>query len=41
MDIDNYYIVFSKNSPFAKDDLKSYLKNSELSETEYEEYLGK
>jgi hypothetical protein len=36
---DNYAFVLAEKRPFAKDDFKSYLKNSVLSDKEYKEYI--
>jgi hypothetical protein len=36
---DNYDFVLVEKRPFAKDDFKSYLKNSVLSVKEYKEYI--
>jgi hypothetical protein len=36
---DNYVFVLAEKRPFAKDDFKSYLKNSVLSDKEYKEYI--
>jgi hypothetical protein len=38
---DNYPFVSAEKRPFAKDDFKSYLKNSELINKEYKEYIEK
>jgi hypothetical protein len=38
-DADNYAFVLAEKKPFAKDDFRSYLKNSVLSDKEYKEYL--
>jgi hypothetical protein len=36
---DNYALVLAEKRLFAKDDFKSYLKNSALSDKEYKKYL--
>jgi hypothetical protein len=36
---DNYAFILGEKRVFAKDDLKSYLKNSGLSDKEYKEYI--
>jgi hypothetical protein len=36
---DNYAFVLAERKPFAKDDFKSYLKNSVLGDKKYKEYI--
>jgi hypothetical protein len=36
---DNYAFVLAEKSSFAKNDFRSYLKNSVLSDKEYQKYI--